>query len=65
MSAHHLLKAIPDGLLQRDPATDVRSQQARANSLVRWCEERGFRPTFDQLDHERARRTTNHERTTA
>lgn len=48
------LKAIPNRLLLRreKPTADLR----RANDLVRYCEERSERPSFLDLERERARR---------
>jgi hypothetical protein len=47
------LAGIPDRLLKRRRgAADLR----RANELVRYCEERRQRPSFLDLERERARR---------
>ena len=48
------LRKIPTRLLQR--RRSAHADLRRANELLAYCQEKGFRPSFLDLERERARR---------
>ena len=61
MTPATILAGIPDGLLRRRANPDAQLENAKA--LAVWLLERGHRPTWAEIEQERARRTFTNERT--
>ncbi len=57
MTPTRILAQIPDRLLSRSPSQA--GQLSTARRLVGWLEHAGYRPSFAELEDERARRATS------
>ncbi|MEP7369874.1 MAG: hypothetical protein ABI662_09480 [Dermatophilaceae bacterium] len=55
MTPAAIMSAIPGYLLDRKTSTSARAQAVK--DLARWLDERGHRPTWQELEDERVRRT--------
>ena len=61
MTPASILAAIPDDVLRA--GVNLGQRQHESIRLARYFEQRGHRPTWAEIEAERARRTTTNERT--